>query len=146
MNLTAQAKNIIEQYCDSLSDPFIAETHRILMEADVQWLNLQVFVIGQMLDNPQVEVFGRENIAGWETLNNNQKIAKLFGYFNESGALKDLRDYAENSVDIKPTKSSMHYDFIEVEEPFNGNESIHLQQLKKSKAFKDITQILLDHV
>jgi len=140
------SKSIIESYCDGINDTFIENTVRTLMEADVQWLNLQTFAIGQIINDPQVVVFGRKNIDGWESLNNNQKIAKLFVYFSESGALGDIRDYVENSDDVMPTKSTMYYDFLDIDEPFNANQSVHLQQLKKSKRFKDIVQILLDHV
>lgn len=146
MKLIDQAELIINEYCDNLADPFLSKVHRLLLEADVQWLNLQLFAIGQILRNPQVYTFGQEHIENWDDLNNNQKISKLFVYFNESGALKDIRDYVESSPDISSTKSSMHYDFHEIDEPFNGNESVHLEQLKNSKAFKDLVQILLNHL
>jgi len=146
MNLITEAKKMIDKYCEDINDPYLAEIHRTLLESDVQWLNTQVFAIGQILDNPQVELFGKKNIDNWESLNNNEKIAKLFSYFNGSGALADIRDYVDTSPEISPTKSKMFYDFLEVDEPFNGNQSQHLEQLKNSDAFKDIIKILLRHI
>lgn len=146
MNIINEAKRFIDRYCENIDDPYLAEIHRTLLEADVQWLNAQVMAIGQIIDNPQVVMFGKKNIDNWDSLNNNEKIAKLFTYFNKSGALSDVRDYVESSPEIIPTKSKMFYDFSEIDEPFNGSQSQHLEQLKNSKAFNDITSIFLRHV
>lgn len=136
----------IKKYCESLDDPFLADVHQVLLEADVQWLNVQTFVIGQIMDNPQVINLGREKIDNWEELDSNKKITKLYLYFAESGALEEVRNYMENSVDVFPGPTPMHYEVPDVTEPYNGNVAVHWEQFLKTKVFKDLRQIFLNHL
>lgn len=147
MNWLKQAVDLImEEYNSVTGDPFVARVHGVLLEAQIQWLDTQVFAIGQLLKNPQTHIFGNKNIDGWDKLNNNQKISQLFKYFNKSGALAEVRKYMENSSYVADGTTPMHYEIPEVDEPYTGIESKHWEQFKKSKVFDDLTNIFLSHL
>lgn len=138
--------NFIDEYCSSIKDPLLSEIYSVLLESYVQWLEIQPFVVSQLVDNPQADLYGKKNVELWDSLNNKQKTNKLFEYFSKSGALAKVREYMNTSDDVLKGPTPMHYDVPEVKEPYNGNTSMHLEQFKKSKVFRDLTQIFLNYL
>lgn len=138
--------NFIDEYCSSIKDPFLSKLYPILLESYVSWLEIQPFIIGQLLDHPKTELYGRKNVDSWDSLNNNQKIAKLFELFSNNDAFAEVRRYMDESADITKGPTQIHYDVPEIKEPYNGNKAIHLEQFKKTRIFKDLTQIFLNHL
>lgn len=146
MKWIEEATDYIKAQTALIEDPFTSEVQRILLEAEVQWLNAQVFVIGQLLNDPQIHAWGKDNVKNWENKNNKQKMNDLFQYFSGNGTLEKAREYMVKSPKVDAGSSSMHYEIPEITEPPNGIESEHWNQFKESSVFKDLVLIFLNHI
>ena len=140
------------KYCEQLKDTktdknrFLAEVYEILLEADVQFLNAQIFVVSQLLDHPKVEHWGLEHFPEWDKMNNSDKVSALLKYFGSDatgGALAQARATMNTSPDIT-MKNPFVFDVADVSEPYTGVKSVHWEQFKKSKIFDRLSKIFLD--
>lgn len=139
----------IKKNCNNLRESgqeFIADTYEILMEADVQFLNAQVFVLSHLSDHPTVNLWGREHVDGWKFMSSSEKLNKMFEYLGQdkvSGGLAVARNYMELTKNADVVIPHFVYDVHDVEEPYTGVKAIHWEQFKKSKVYDDLEKIFL---
>jgi hypothetical protein len=130
-------------------DKFLAEVYQILLEADVQFLNAQIFVLSNLIDHPKVELWGKEKIDNWSDLSNDKKVENIFKYFASKSPDSPLAKarYLMQTSDLvnKSDKAPMLvYDIQDVEEPYTGIKSKHWDQFKKSEIYNQLKEIFLD--
>lgn len=153
INNGINAKESIQQNCDILrntgirKNQFIAEVYQVLLEADVQFLNAQIFIISHLIDHPKVVQWGKNNIKNWDELDNSQKVELLFRYMssiNDNNPLSAVRAYMSKSDKVKSGSNPMTYDIIGVDTPNTGDKTKHWEQFKNTEVYKDLRNIFLD--
>lgn len=143
MNLREAVNNYLDVNSgDDFRDLILEE---LLAEEYIQWFGTQAFLIGQILNNPEVIEFGHKSNENWDDLNNIKKSNILFTHFNEVGALEAVRDYMDAHF-IPSDEKRGYYNIPDVDEPYNGIKSEHYEQFKKTKACSDLINILLFYV
>jgi hypothetical protein len=141
-------RQAIKEHCDEMrkEDKFSADIYQILLEADAQWLDVQFYMMSQLIRDPQVEIWGRENVPDWQESTNEDKIKRLFEHFATTDGLRAARDYIMKSDKVSPTKSPMYYDVHELDQPASGQDPRGWEEFGKTEVFQDLKAIFLQYI
>lgn len=123
----------------------LADIYQLLLEADTQFMNVQLFVVSHMIGNPKVETWGYNTFDDWELFDANKKINSIFMHLRDTNAFFEARKYMDNSPLVSSTIPNI-YNVKDIDEPYTGIKSKHLEQLKNSQIFKDLTDIFIKYL
>lgn len=123
----------------------INETYDYLMESVVNWMYIQIQLIRDIINSPQVESWGHRfdsETSNWSDYDFKKKATMLMGHLDKSGILAKLRNYM-NTTDKVVRTGTNDYDAQEIATEFKANSPEFLQDFRKSTLYKELIDICL---
>lgn len=145
LRLILNNKNPNEVYlCES---KIINETYKYLMESVVNWMYIQIQLIRDIIDNPEVDSWGHgfdsEMGSDWSNYDFKRKATMLMTYFNKTGVLAEVRNYMNSSKEVIRVGTN-DYDIKDIEINFTPNSNEFLNAFRSSVVYKDLINICLN--
>lgn len=132
---------------DTVQEYAANKTQQVLLEAAAIWVMIQAAVAEDLLNEPQVELWGMQNFDDWELMNNNQKVNQILMLWNQEGATREARNYINKHPKAEPLDPGFWvYDIKDVSVPYDAEIDEHRRQLKESEAFKGLKELLLSYL
>jgi hypothetical protein len=145
LGLILNNKNPNEAYlCES---KVINETYKCLMESVVNWMYIQIQLIRDIIDNPEVNSWGHgfdtEMGADWSSYDFKRKATMLMTYFSKTGILAKLRNHMNSSREVIRVGTN-DYDIKDIEMDFVPNSNEFLNAFRSSAVYKDLIDICMN--
>ena len=142
-NLILNKKDPSKAYlCES---KLLNETYECLMESVINWMYIQIQLIKDMINNPEIDAWGHgfdTESSSWSNFDFKKKATILMGDMDKSGTLAKLRDYI-NTTDKVVRIGTNEYDAKEIQMEFKPNSPEFLSEFRKSKLYQDLMNICM---
>lgn len=125
----------------------VNETYKFLIESVINWNYLQIQLVKDLIDMPEVQIWGHgfdTEGFNWSSYDSKSKILMLMKFLDKTGILKKIRDYINTTNNSVVRVGTNEYDIKDITSEFKPFSENFLQELRSSKVYKDILDICVD--
>lgn len=125
----------------------VNETYKFLIESVINWNYLQIQLVKDLIDMPEVQTWGHgfdTEGFNWSSYDSKSKILMLMKFLDKTGILKKIRDYINTTNNSVVRVGTNEYDIKDITSEFKPFSENFLQELRSSKVYKDILDICVD--